>query len=644
MGVKSGLKDVGRVLRVDFGELNRVTKKIDEILDIPSLKFKDLDDLKTSTDSNERSAWKEFNKIEKDNEELFRLARRFEGTPRNMGIHASGILVTPDPVDEIIPLRIAKDGTRVTMYTGVQLEDLGYIKFDILGLKTISVVKNALRMINEDLTFQDLYDNMELDDPKVFDMIQKKETDGLFQIESNLFKGMIEEIKPDSLNDIIVINSLGRPGPLSAGMDKAYARRKHGLEEAVEPLKNTWDITKDTLGTIAYQEQCMLISQRVAGFDGNQSDTYLRKALAKKSVEKMALCRQWLIYGKINEEAPEGYRAGNMNQVMYDPEGKYGRAIKGGINNGYVESKLIDFWNDLEGYAKYLFNLSHSACYSYITSMTAHLKRYYPLEFMTALLSMEDKEEKVEKYIDVANKMKLTIKVPDINLSGVAFTPLKNTILSGRGSVKEANEILFGLGAVKGVGDTSIPDIIANRPYENIADAISRIPKKSFNKRVGSALIKAGAFDFYNPNRYEVMNEFFDIRKDKCDRMDPNDFTDYVCAEEEKSVLGASVTHTPWWNEVEAKTTVEEVMELIDVSERTDKNGKIMGFLTLKCNGSVIKGIMFSSYYAKNLGALDKERNTHALIRGKKDDKGTLLVSKATSVSEEDLRLSKILA
>ena len=208
MGVKSGLKDVGRALRIDFGIMNQVTKKIDEILEIPSLKFKHLDALKESDDANERSKWKEFNKLESEHKELFRLARRFEGTPRNVGIHASGILVTPDPIDEIIPTRISSDGTRVTLYTGVQLEDLQYIKFDILGLKTITVIKKCLKMINEDLTFDDVYENMNVDDPKVYEMIQRKETDGLFQIESDLFKGMIEDIKPDRFNDIVVLNSL----------------------------------------------------------------------------------------------------------------------------------------------------------------------------------------------------------------------------------------------------------------------------------------------------------------------------------------------------------------------------------------------------------------------------------------------------
>ncbi|MCY8890530.1 DNA polymerase III subunit alpha [Bacillus spizizenii] len=617
MGVKSSLKDVGRVLRIDFSIMNEITKKMDEILDKPSVKFKHFDKLKDSEDMSDRAKWQEFNKLENEHAEIFRLARRFEGTPRNVGIHASGILVTPMPVNEIVPTRKAKDGTTVTLFTGVQLEDLNFIKFDILGLKTISVIKNCLRHINEELSFESLYEGMDPDDNQVYEMVRRKETDGLFQIESNLFKGMIEDIKPDSLNDIIVINALGRPGPLSAGMPQSYAKRKHGEEEAVEPLRNTWDIVENTLGTIAYQEQLMLISQRVAGFNGNQADSYLRKGTAKKDKKKMALCKQWFVYGKINAAAPAGYDEDNKDQVMYDPEGKHGAPITGGINNGYDKDVLLRFWNDIEGYADYLFNLSHSACYSYITAITAHLKKYYPVQFMTALLTAEDKEEKVEKYIQVSENMGISVRVPDINLSGVDFTPMDNAIL-------------FGLGSVKGVGETSLPDIIANRPYVSIANAIERIPKKSFNKRVGLALIKSGAFDFYVENRYKGMNEFYDARKDKDDRYDTEEYNEIICGELEKSVLGAPITYKPWWDQIEPGEKVEQPMELLDVTEKTDRNGRLMAFLKLKARGSVIKGVMFSSYYAKNAGMLDTERYTHAVIKGKKDDKGSIIVSKAS--------------
>lgn len=623
MGVKSGLKDVGRVLCIDFATMNQISKSIDTILDQPSVKFKDFDKLKESSEPSDISKWKDFNKLENDNKELFRLARRFEGTPRNMGVHASGILITPDPISEILPTRTDKNGTTVTLYTGVQLEDLNYIKFDILGLKTLSVIKNTLEHIDKSLKIEDLYKMMDPNDPEMYEMVKRKETDGLFQIESNLFKGMIEEIQPDSLNDIIVLNSLGRPGPLSAGMDKAYARRKHGMEEAVEPLKNTWDIVESTLGTIAYQEQIMLIAQRVAGFDGNQADSYLRKALAKKAKDKMELCRRWLIYGKINEEAPEDYNEDDINQVMYDPSRKYGSPIKGGISKGYDEKDLVAFWESLKGYADYLFNLSHAACYSFITAMTNYLKRYYPVEFMAALLSAEENEEKMEKYVKVAENMNISVQVPDINLSGKDFTPMEN-------------KILYGLNSIKGVGETSIPAILENRPYENIGEAIEKIGKKSFNKRVGIALIKSGAFDFIDKNRFALINSFYDIRKDKDDRLDMDDYDEGACIKFEKEVLGAPVTFKPWWDSIDTDEKIIRTFEIVEVEERYDKNRNLMGFVTLLNDGCLIRGIAFSRVYAKNVGNLDTKRNKLITVSGKKDSKGILIINKISPYKEEN--------
>jgi DNA polymerase-3 subunit alpha len=235
MGVKSGLKDVGRVLNIDFKIMNEISKKVDEWSDVPTLKFKHLDALKDSDRPYDVQAYEEFKAYEAEYPELFGLARKFEGAVRNMGCHASGVLITPMAIDDLFPTRVDDDGTIITLYTGSQLEELKAIKFDILGLKTLTVIKKTLEAINPELTFQDLYDSVDVDDPEIFEMIRAKETEGLFQIESNLFKGMVEDIQPDSLNDIIVINALGRPGPLKAGMPQAYAKRKRGEEEAVSP-------------------------------------------------------------------------------------------------------------------------------------------------------------------------------------------------------------------------------------------------------------------------------------------------------------------------------------------------------------------------------------------------------------------------
>lgn len=624
LGVKSGLKDVGRVLEIDYGIMNEITRKVDTWSDRPDLSFKLLDELKDSDRESDRNAWAEFNLYEQTYPDLFRLARKFEGIPRNNGVHASGILITPMAVNELFPTRV-KDGVTVTLYTGVQLEDLKAIKFDILGLKTLSVIKDTLAAIDENLTMDDLYEMVDIDDEAMFSMIQSKQTDGLFQIESNLFKSMIEGIEPNTMNDIVVITSLGRPGPLSAGMDKAYANRKHGREEAIEPLPGTWEIVKDTHGTICYQEQIMLISKVVAGFDDNQSDSYLRKAFAKKKKDKMVQCRQWFIYGKINKEAPEGHDPENKNQPEYDPKGKHGPAIDGGIARGYAEQQLVDFWHNIEGFADYLFNKSHAACYSYITVLTGWLKKYHTTKFMAALMTMQTDSEKIDSYVKVSRELGISVTAPDINLSRESFTAVDDSIL-------------YGLGTVKGVGATSIPDIIANRPYESIEDALTRIPKKSFNKRVAIALAKAGGFSSMESNRHSVINEIYDIRKDKDERLALDDYTEEVCMKFEKETLGTPVTYVPFWDEVMTGQDITVTLKLEHVQEKTDKNGNMMAFVTGTSEGCTIRCVVFSRTYCNNVGKFDMNTNEYITLKGKKDDKGSLIVNK---VLEEQVPIKK---
>lgn len=612
MGVKSGLKDVGRVLNIPFNIMNDITKQIDEITDEePSIKFKDIDNLANFQDDLSVSKFKQWTELQEKYQELFRLARVFEGTPRNMGVHASGVLVTPMPVSDLFPTRTV-DGKQVTLYTGPQLEEAKAIKIDILGLKTLDVMNMTLKSIDESLRLNDVYKTICKNDVDVYNMICDRDTEGLFQIESNLFKSIIKDMQPTSMNDIIALTSIGRPGPLQAGMHTAYNNRKNGLEEAVEPLPNTWDIVQDTYGTIIYQEQIMLIAKRVAGFDDNQTDSYLRKALAKKQRAKMDICKQWFIYGKRNEKAPQGYDEENLAQPMYDPNGKHGPAVKGGIANGYDEQQLIDFWNTMEGYATYLFNKSHAACYSLITNITAELKNKQVAKFYASLLSMEKKEEKIELYIKMARKAGVKVMTPHINESNANF-------------IEKNGTILFGFGKIKGVGDTSIPDIIKNAPYTSLQDMIDRIPKKMFNKRVGVALIKAGALDCFNPNRYELLNEFYDLRKDKDERFNPSEYGKGACTFFEKEVLSCSVTYVPQWDMIADNSAANVIAFIKKLAVRPDKSGKDMAFMTLEIDGDEVKGLMFARDYNKKRGLI-REGNKFSM-NGRKDDKGAFLVN-----------------
>lgn len=280
MGVKSGLKDFARIFNMDFNTINAITSELDELMDYaPSYKFKHLDALAEEPRYQEKYA--RLQTIETEHANLFRLARKYEGTPRSMGVHASGILVMPVPVSNVFPTRQA-DGVQVCLFTGEQLDRFGSLKLDCLGLKTVDIINDTLISIDPNQTIYDFYDNCPVSfyQSKYFKDLCLGKSDAIFQLESGLFKGAMKEIMPRTIDDITAITALMRPGPLSAHMDKLYAQRKNGEEVWGEPLPNTLDLVKDTFGTIIYQEQPMLIAQRVAGFNGNQADSFLRKAMA----------------------------------------------------------------------------------------------------------------------------------------------------------------------------------------------------------------------------------------------------------------------------------------------------------------------------------------------------------------------------
>lgn len=633
MGVKSGLKDFGRVLRIDFMIMNQMSKDIDDITDnAPSVKFKDLDKLETNANLAKEEGdeatynklivkYNKFKEIENRYPELFRLARRFEGTPRNMGVHASGILVMPCDVTDYFPTRTV-DGIRVALFTGPQLEALNAIKLDILGLKTLDVLDKTIKAVDPTATMNDLYKEIEnhLDDDEIFEMAQNKETEGLFQMESNLFKSLVSDIIPTDINDICAILSIGRPGPLSAGMHIRYAQRKNGFEIAIPQLRGTEEITKDTYNTIIYQEQCMLISKLVAGFDDVQADSILRKALAKKKADKMELARRLFIYGKKNCNPPADYDETNTDQCIYDAKGKYGLPVVGGINNGYTEEELVEFWNKLKGYASYLFNKSHSATYAVITLCTMYLKKKHASKFFAALLSMQSDSEKIDLYSKTAKGYNINVTTPDVNYSDYDFTEVNG-------------EIYYGLKSVKGLGENSINNIIENRPYVSIQDTLDKMDKKHANKRVMFGLIKAGAFDFYNTNRYETMNELMDIRKDKDERFVSLVYDKSACMELETEVLGTSITYQPWWETIKTNDVFQQTFKLEKVMEKCDKKGNMMGFVTFSYEGINIEGLVFANLYKKTSCSFDMTMVRDITIQGKKDASGKIIANAVLEIN-----------
>ena len=624
-GVKSGIKDVCRVLEIDFIESNNISKALDEINDTPQPKFADYDNLQNNENPGDLERWKKFHELEERYSEVFRLARKFEGLKRNFGVHASGILVMPMSVTDMAPTRIA-DGVSVCLYTGPELEEQNLLKNDLLGLKTVSVITKTLKSI--DMTIDDLYSKVKVDDPNIFKMLSEGRSDAVFQLESDLFKSALKLIQPTDINDIVAITASLRPGPLSLQSHIHYSRRKNKEEGIDYPLRNTEHIFKDTFGLALFQEQLMRVSIDCFGFNQNQSDSICRKILAKKKKDKMVMLRRMFIYGKKNTEGPEGWE-NNPDLPWYDPNGEhYGDEICGGLAKGYTLDELEKFNNDIQAYSSYLFNLSHSVSYSYISVLTAYLKCYYPTEFMAAVLSIQS-EDRIDKYSKVCQAEGIEIITPDINISGKDFTP-----------DAKHKKIYYGLSSIKGVGEKAIEEIIAVRPFSSLEEIFEKLPKRIFNKRVSLALAKSGALDNVSgtKNRHEIIDRIFKIRKDKEEPYPLETYNENVCIEFEKEVLSAPITYKPWWDTVKVNGKVDEAAVFSSVDERVDRNGNAMAFVKLRINSCNVDGVIFASTYRKCLGAFDFALNPYHMIQvtGKKDEKGKLIISGASIVRQEE--------
>ena len=614
MGVKSGLKDIGRALKIPFDKMNALSKIIDDFKDVvpPQPKFKHYDALKDGN-ATEQSLYTKWQKLEADNKELFRLARAFEGLKRNFGVHASGVLAMPCRVDDYFPTRTDADGVMITLFTGVECEELGTAKLDVLGLKTLSIIETTLKHLDKDVQW--LYDSFDIEDKKLYKLLAQAKTDCVFQLESDMFKDMLRNMKPNSFGDISVATSIGRPGPLSAGLDKQYIACKNGKSAVEYPIHGIENILDDTYGIIAYQEQLMQIAKQVSGFDDNQADSIVRKIIAKKKASMFPMMIRCHIYGKKNCEGPEGWEQDD-NAPWYDPKGKYGPEIKGAVSNGYTPEEMNYYFDYISGFSSYAFNRSHAVAYSFISMLTTWLKLYHPVEFFAAYLSMQSLEDLV-RYIPLVRKEGIDVEVPDINVSNLDFTPNGNTIL-------------FGLGSIKGVGLSSIPAIIEHRPYASLEDAMNKIGKKAFNKRVGSALIKSGAFSNIKHNRLELMNEFYDLRKDKDERLNNEDYGRELIMSFEMETLNCPVTYTPEWFSMEDKTEVENVkVKITKVDERKDKSGNLMAFCKGDVGGGVeIDLIVFSSIYLNNLPYIKYDETVY--LSGKKESDSKMIVKKVS--------------
>ena len=595
--------------------MNELSRSIDEMEDAvpPQPKFKDYDNLKNGN-VQEKQLWNKWNKLEQENKELFRLARNFEGLKRNFGVHASGILAMPCKVTDYFPTRKDDHGVTITLFTGTQCEELGTAKLDILGLKTLSIIEKTLKHLNKDVDW--LYKTFDVEDKKMYKILAQAKTDCVFQLESDMFKSMLKNMKPTSFDDISVATSIGRPGPLSAGLDKQYIACKNGKSTIEYPIHGIENILDNTYGIIAYQEQLMQIAKQVSGFDDNQADSIVRKIIAKKKASMFPMMIRCHIYGKKNIEGPDGWEQDN-NAPWYDPKGKYGPEIRGAITNGYTADEMNYYFDYISGFSSYAFNKSHAVAYSFMSMLTTWLKIYYPVQFYSAFLSMQAVEDLL-RYIPMIRKEGIDVKVPEINSSDIDFTP-------------NGNSILFGLGSIKGVGDSSIPEIVNNRPYSSLEDIFNKLPKKAFNKRVGEALIKSGALDLFNTNRYELLNEFHAIRKDKIEELNIGQCNDEAIMQMEMETINCPVTKTPEWYSLDNAEVENVKIKITEIDERKDKSGNIMAF----CKGDVGGGatidlVIFSSIYLANMSSIRCDHT--AYYSGKKESDSKIIVKKVSMV------------
>ena len=444
MAPKAAIKDVARVQKLPLSESNRISKLVPEK---PGTTF--------------AKAYKEVPELVKEKEsdnplirDTMKYAEKLEGSVRQTGVHACGVIIGQDDLEKFAPMAIAKDAElNVVQYEGKLVESVGLIKMDFLGLKTLSIIKDALENIESTTGSRPDIDAIPLDDPLTYDLYSRGETTGLFQFESPGMKKHLRNLKPNRFEDLIAMNALYRPGPMEYIPN--FIARKHGLEPVTYEIPDMEEYLKDTYGITVYQEQVMLLSQKLAGFTGGEADT-LRKAMGKKK-----------------------------RDVLDKMKPKF---IEGAKKNGHDPKICEKIWGGWEAFASYAFNKSHSTCYAYVSYQTAYLKAHYPAEFMAALLSRNLSDiKKISFFMDECKRMGLSVLGPDVNHSKIRF------------SVDEGGNVRFGLAAIKGVGESAVQNIIDTRkeggPFKSVYDFVERVNLQTVNKKTLENLVLGGAFD-----------------------------------------------------------------------------------------------------------------------------------------------------
>ena len=467
MAAKSSIRDTARVLDLSLGEADRIAKLVPNIKLVKIFSSEDKE-LKENLRMEEFNQVKELQEIFQGDDlagQTLQQAKVLEGSIRNTGTHACGVIITPDDITNFVPIAAAKDSElNVTQFDNAVVEEAGLLKMDFLGLKTLTLIKDTVQLVKYRYGIDLDPDEFPLDDRLTYELFQKGETVGIFQYESIGMQKYLKDLKPNVFADLIAMNALYRPGPLE--YIPSFVARKKGEEVIKYDLPEMEEYLKETYGITVYQEQVMLLSQKLAGFSKGDADL-LRKAMGKK------------IFTLLQKLKP--------------------KFIEGGESNNHPKEVLNKIWKDWEAFASYAFNKSHSTCYAWIGYQTAYLKAHYPAEYMAAVLSnnMNDIKQ-VTFFMEECKRMGIKVLGPDVNESFYKF------------NVNDENAIRFGMGAIKGVGKGAVETIIEHRrdsPYESIFDLVKKVDLRAANKKAFENLALAGAFDsFEGTHRAQYFN------------------------------------------------------------------------------------------------------------------------------------------
>ena len=620
LAARGVIRDVGRVMDLPYSLCDQVSKMVPAELNITlDLALQKNPELKALYESDEQV------------KKLIDMSKRLEGLPRHTSMHAAGVVISRTSIDEYVPLSRGADGTIVTQFTMTTLEELGLLKMDFLGLRTLTVIQDAVKMIEKDYGVKLDLEHIDYDDKKVMDSLGTGKNEGVFQLESGGFKTFMKELKPTTLEDIIAGISLYRPGPMD--FIPKYLKGKNDPASITYTCPQLEPILKPTYGCIVYQEQVMQIVRDLAGYTLGRSDL-VRRAMSKKKAAVMAKERQNFVYGNAEE------------------------GVKGCIANGIDEKTANQIYDDMTDFAKYAFNKSHAAAYAVVAYQTAFLKFYYPKEFMAALMtSVMDNTTKVSEYILACRNMGIPILPPDINEGYSGFS------VSGNG-------IRYGLSAIKSVGRAVVDVIIAEREngglFNSLDDFVSRMSNKEVNKRTLESFIKSGALDTLPGTRKQkliisgdlleskarekktVMEgqlSFFDLapeeEKNNFQITFPNvgEYDKQTLLAFEKETIGIYVSGHPmeeyrevWEKNVTAKTSdfvvdedgktvVEDNSNVViggmitSKKVKTTKTNQLMAFITIEDLVGTVEVLVFPKIYEKNRPSFTEENKV--FVRGR---------------------------